>query len=272
MQVATEAIDAVILAGGVNTISLYEGYVPGYKALLPLGDKLAIQYTLDAIHAVPAVRRIAIVGPVDELRHALAERHLDHCDLIEGGETIMDSIYQGLRHFADSPMVLTTTADLPLITPQVITDFLVACGAVELTYAENMFLSVVPERCFTGAYADYPKGFNRFRDIAISHGNLFLVDPRLMQNTPATRRMNALYNARKSAVSSAMAIGLHIGLSYVLGVHMWHLLTLQHMANMASRRFGFGLIPVVVEHPEVTVDVDEPEDYTFVMRELGLVS
>ena len=268
MRVATDAVDAVVLAGGLNEIQLFEGDRPGYKALLPFGDRLAIHYTLDALRAAPNVKRIAVVGPGEKLRAALAE--YGDIDLVEGGETIMDSIYSGLQHFAASPMVLIVTADLPLLTPAAIGDFLTACGQVELTYAENMFLAVVPEKSYTGAYADVPKAFNRFKDIAICHGNLFLVDPRLLKNTHATRRMNALYNARKSPISSALAVGLHVGLTYVLGVHMWHLLSLNHMAQIASRRFELGMIPVVIDHPEVTVDVDEPADYAFVARRLGL--
>ncbi|MHB0936647.1 MAG: nucleotidyltransferase family protein [Armatimonadota bacterium] len=268
MQVATEAVDAVVLAGGLNEIQLFEGDGTGYKALLPFGDRLAIHYTFDALRAAPAVKRIAVVGPVEKLRPALA--NYQDVELIEGGETIMDSIYSGLQHFAASPMVLIVTADLPLLTPAAIGDFLAACGQVELTYAENMFFAVVPERSYTGAYAEVPKAFNRFKDIAICHGNLFLVDPRLLKNTHATRRMNALYNARKNPISSALAVGLHVGLTYVLGVHMWHLLSLNHMAQIASRRFELGLIPVVLDHPEVTVDVDEPADYAFVVRQIGL--
>jgi 2-C-methyl-D-erythritol 4-phosphate cytidylyltransferase len=114
MQISLTGIDAVVLAGGVNTVALYEGYEPGYKALLPLGDKLAIQYTLDALRAVPGVKRIAIVGAVDELRPVLAEHGLTDCVLVPGGDTIMDSIYHGLQHFADSSMVLMVTAQLSI--------------------------------------------------------------------------------------------------------------------------------------------------------------
>jgi CTP:molybdopterin cytidylyltransferase MocA len=270
MRVATEAVDAVILAGGMNDIQLYDGYVPGYKALLPLGDRPAIGYTLDALRAAPAVRRIAVVGPANDLRHALATLDSGELELVAGGETIMESIFNGLKHFAASPMVMIVTADLPLLTTEAIADFLAGCAAVELNYAENMFLAVVPERCFTGPYAAVPKAFNHFKDISICHGNLFLADPRLLGNTHATRRMNALYHARKNPISSALAVGLHVGLSYVLGVHMWHLLTLEHMAQIASRRFELGLIPVILQHPEVAVDVDEPADYDFVAGQLGL--
>lgn len=268
MRVQTDRIDAVVLAGGVNQIALFAGDTPGYKALLPIGGQPAIRYTLDALRAVPQVQRICIVGPEAELRAALGAEGDRYLYAPDGG-SLIESIFSGLSHFADAPMVLFATADLPLITPRAISDFLTGCAVIETEYAENMFLSVVPQQYYTGPYVNFPKPFNRFKDASICHGNLFLVDPRLMRNTHATRRMNALYHARKNPISSALAFGLRVGLSYVLGVHMWHLLTLAHMASMASRRFGIGLVPVSIPHPGITLDIDEPADYTFVTEQLG---
>lgn len=269
MRVSTGSVAAVVLAGGMNQTPLFEGNTPGYTALLPLGGRQAIHYTLDALRATPAVNRCAIVGPVDELRAALGSDHPDGCDLLPGGATLMEDIFQGLKHFSDAQMVLIITADLPLITSEAISDFLAACGRKEATDPENMFLSVVPAHSYHGPYADYPQTFNRFKDISICYGNLFLVDPTLLANHQAIRRMNALYNARKNPLSTAIAFGLHLGLTYVLGVHMWHLLTLEHMARIASQRFGLGLIPVILDHPEAAINLDEPADYAFVTQQLG---
>ena len=263
-------VDTVILAGGINRIPLYEGYTPDYKALIEFREKPSICYVLDALRAAPCTGRICIAGPEASLRQKIAAHDKASYDFVPSGETLMDSIYSGLSHFADSPMVLLVTADIPLITPRAITDFLIASAAVETSYEHNLLLAVTPERSFTGAYAHIPKGFNRFRDVAICHGSLMLADPRLLQNTKATRRINSLYRNRKNPISSALAIGLHVGLTYVLGVHLWHLLTLEQMASIASRRFGLGLLPIVLDHPEVTIDVDEPEDYAFAAAQLGM--
>lgn len=268
MRLQTDAIDAIVLAGGVSPQMGSEGTAPVYKALLPYGEKLSIQYTLDALRAVPQIRRIGVVGPVEALRPALVEHHETACDLVPGGETLLENIYIGLRHFPDAPMVLMTTADLPLLNPAAITDFLAGCRAVDTAYAENMCFAVVPQQCFTGDYAAVTRPVSRFKDAAISYGNLFLVDPRLLHNTHATRRMDALYDARHNPMATTLAVGLNVGLSYVLGVYMWHLLTLQHMAAMASRRFGIGLIPVPVEHPEITLAVENPADYDFAVAHL----
>ncbi|MEI6914740.1 MAG: hypothetical protein WCL39_06375, partial [Armatimonadota bacterium] len=71
--------------------------------------------------------------------------------------------------------------------------------------------------------------------------------------------------ARKNAVKSALATGWRVGLSYVVGVQLLHLLTLDEMARIASKRFDTGIVPVLIDHPEITVDIDESADYEFVL-------
>jgi molybdopterin-guanine dinucleotide biosynthesis protein A len=255
-------VDAVVLAGGINRIELFEGYELGYKSLLLFGGKPLIQYTLDALRAVPQVKRVCIVGPETELRQAVQEA--SSYDFAQRGETLMDSVFCGLRHFCNSPIVLFISADMPLITHQAITDFLETSANIETNYDRNIFWSVVPERFYTGPYEKSPKGFNRFKDIAVCHGNLMLTEPQLLKNTRTAAHIDDVYRARKSSIKAALAIGWRAGLSYLIGVHLLHILTLEQMARIVSKRLGVGLIPVLLKHPEITIDVDEPEDYAFV--------
>jgi CTP:molybdopterin cytidylyltransferase MocA len=263
----TGRIDAVVLAGGINTIPLFPGNAPGYKALLPFAGRPALQYTLDALRATPAVGRVCVVGAAEALRPALEGYTIE--TVVPGGDTLLGSIRSGVAAFPEAEAVLVATADMPLITPAAVANFLAACAAVDPTAPLNLCLSLVPARCYTGAYAAFTKGFNRFRDVAVCHGNLALVTPRLFLEAGASDRLDALYDARKDPVKAALAVGLRVGLSYVLGVHLTHTLTLAQMAAVASRRFGIGLHPVLVDHPEITVDVDEPADYAFVTTQLG---
>jgi molybdopterin-guanine dinucleotide biosynthesis protein A len=266
-----DRVNAVVLAGGINRIPLFEGYTPGYKALVPFHGRRSILYTLDALKAVPQVARVCIAGPEAELRPALegTVHGGDAYDFAAGGETLRESIFSGLQHFAGATRVLVLTADLPLVTPQAITEFLAACLPIKTPDVATLFLSVVPRRCFTGPYERFTKPFNRFRDIEVCHGNLWLADVRLLQNSRATRRIDRIYRARKNPVATALAVGLQVGLAYVLGVHLLHVLTLEQMTRIAAQAFGVGGVPVILEHPEISIDVDEPADYRFVVEQLG---
>src|SRR5690606_36383066 len=116
---------AIVLAGGRNTIELYPGYEPGYKALLPIGGRPSIMYTLDALERAGRVKRICIIGEEAILRPVIeASGGRGDYEYIEGGETFFESIEHGLRYLTADDYVLVATADMPLVTAAAIEDFL----------------------------------------------------------------------------------------------------------------------------------------------------
>jgi CTP:molybdopterin cytidylyltransferase MocA len=266
-----DRVNAVVLAGGINSIPLYPGYTPGYKALVPFQGRPSILYVLDALSAVPRVGRVCITGPESDLRPALeGTRHGgDACDFAAGGETLRESIVNGIEHFAPSSRVLVLTADQPLVTPRAIAAFLAACDRIPAPETPTLYLSVVPRRCFTGPYTHFTKPFNRFRDIEVCHGNLWLADSRLLHGAGATDRISRIYRGRKNPAVTTLRVGLRVGLAYLIGVHLLHALTLKQMIRIAARCYGVGCVPVIVEHPEIAMDVDEPADYRFVVEQLN---
>ncbi len=262
----TSNINALVLAGGINRIMLFQGYASGYKALLPFRGKPLIQYTLEALRKTPQVKRICMVGPAEEVKNAVADS--GDYEYVNGGETLIENIHRGLNHFRDSPIVLVIPSDLPLATPQAISGFLNECKWAETAYEATIFWSMVPEEDFRGPYADVKKGFNRFRDFSVCHGNLLLITPSLLKKRRFASRIESIYNARKSSIRAALAVGPLAGLSYLLGVHLLPILTMSQFARIASVGFGVGLIPVTLHDPDIAVDIDEARDYHFITEEL----
>lgn len=269
MASETRTLDAVILAGGINKIPLYPGYKPGYKALLPFAGKPAIQYTLDALRDVSAVGRILVVGPEAQLRDALAASHCSiECEYVPGGDSSMASVQNALAYLKESERVLFTTADLPLVTAANIQAFLDACAKVASPYPVNMYLSTVLRRSFIGPFAKSRKGHMIFREGAVYHGNLALIEPHVFDTPGLARVMARLYRRRGNPLGSALAGGWRIALSYSVGAYLLRILSTEQMAAIASRRLGVGIIPVRVDSPEIAIDVDKPGDYELVQREL----
>ncbi len=266
MRIEPAGIDAIVLAGGVNKITLYEGYQPGYKALVDYGGNPSIQYVLRALRQSRYVRDLCVVGPREDLLPAVEDPTVE---FVPSAETILESFVAGLSHFRDRDIVLLTTADLPLLSPAMIDRFSEACAPIPTTYGANLYIAVIPQEAFRGRFAAVHKGPSQFRDGSFVHGNLALIQPRFLQNTTAMGRINAMYAARKSQVRSALALGLTVGLAYVFGVLRFHLLTLPQLARIASRRFDIGILPVPLPYPEVALDVDEPVDYALVQEILS---
>lgn len=266
---ATQTLEAVVLAGGINKIPLYAGYTPGYKALLPFAGKPAIQYTLEAVGAVPAVKRILVVGPEAPMRDALAAAGCRvACEYVPGGDSPLGSVLNVLPHLKDSDRALFATADLPLVTTASVQAFLDACAAAGTPYPVNIYLSAVLRRSFTGPFSRSRKGHMIFREGAVYHGNLALIEPRAFETPGVAKVMERLYRRRKNPIGSALAGGWRIALSYIFGALLLRVLTVEQMARIASKRLGVGIIPVRVDRPEIAIDVDEPGDYELVTREL----
>jgi hypothetical protein len=144
--------------------------------------------------------------------------------------------------------------------------FMEACAAAPTSYDANIFIAVVPQDKFAGPFAQVAKIMPRFREGAYCHGNLVLVQPRILDSTVAMERLNALYAGRKGALSSALALGPRVGLAFVFGVYLFRILTMARMAAIASHRFGIGIVPVVTASPELALDVDDPADYQLVQQ------
>jgi molybdopterin-guanine dinucleotide biosynthesis protein A len=258
-------MNALVLAGDRNTIPLYPGHEPGPKALLRYGGKSSLEYVLEALEKVNRIKEICVVGS-----ESLSEeiRAVKSYTLLSRGETMADSIVKGLDYFTRSQAVLVTTSDLPLITEEAVNDFLNKVGPIQRGKNQEFFISVVAKQSFTGLYRKIKKGFIRFRDVSVCHGNVMVLHPEIRKNVKFIRTLKKLYKKRKSAPKSAVAIGPVLALAFFFGMYLSRALTISQVARLISWRLDIKLAPVLMEHPEITVDVDEPEDYLFVKEQL----
>jgi CTP:molybdopterin cytidylyltransferase MocA len=198
------------------------------------------------------------------LNAALEASRVKNIEYEPQGENLIESLEHGLHHFKGASGVLIATEDTPLITGATVTAFIDAIAAMPLRYEQNLLISFAPKRAFTGPYAEARKTFNRFRGQSVVHGNLALVEPNLTENVEFAAKMNMLYEGRKNWLTQLKAVGFRLSLAYVLGAFLVPILSLENMARLVSWRMGIGFNPVLIDHPEICVDIDEPKDYKFV--------
>jgi molybdenum cofactor cytidylyltransferase len=124
----------------------------GPKQIAELRGRPLIEYSIDAMAAVPAIERIVIVlGCEAELVRARAD--LSGTEVVvatDWEEGIAGSLRAGIAALAEAEAVVITLADQPLITPQVIAAVLdrmdSAVPAIRATYGGNPGHPVVVKR------------------------------------------------------------------------------------------------------------------------------
>lgn len=250
---------AVVVAGGINRRALYEGYKPGYKALVQIGGRPLIAYVMEALEG--AVDEIGIVGDETALSPVTGRRKFAH-----PGKSLLESLIQALKMFPDDPYVLLVPGDLPMMKKPMVEQFLLLC---QQRPRGDFYLAMVPEERFVPPFDQIRKYMSPFKDGVMCHGNLALVNPDVLQVREAMDRIDPVYQERLSPIRSAMALGPGLGLVYMLGVHFFHRLKMETFARIAGRHFGLKLIPIVCPYPELAIDVDEPADYRVACEVLG---
>lgn len=256
-------VPAIVLAAGKNRRNLAANYRPELKALVSFSGTPSFLHVTRALQKVQKIGDIAIVGPDSDLRKELEENA--HLKILHPGKTLLENIATGVRHFRRHPAVLIAPADLPLLSPEAIEEFLEKCHEHDESLS-GVYWAMVPQRCFRGPYAKIQKGFNRFRDETVCHGNLLLITPDILEKFAINTPLEALYRARKSSLRVAFVCGWRVALSYLMGVVLLRRFTLGQMAERISQRFNVEIHPVLVCRPEVALDVDEQDDYRLVNR------
>ena len=253
-------VDAVVLAGSINRIPLYPGNRPGRKALVKLHGKPLMEYVLEALRASPGVGRIFVVGAPEVLEYA--SRWPEVTGVAEG-KTLVDNAWRGLQA-AQSDWVLFCNPDQPQLRDFMVTDFLKRAGGVpdaDLVSSWVRFEDL-------GPYTEGEHKFACFGDGKFAHGNLFLVRRRFPDARRVKRRMDALYQARKSNLRFAWALGLPLFLRFLMARVTGCLPSLDETLAIGGRQFGVRFVPVICPYPEIVLDIDEPEDYAAAARHL----
>jgi CTP:molybdopterin cytidylyltransferase MocA len=248
-----EPIDAVVLAGSVNRIPLYRGNPPGFKALVEMRGRPLISYVLDALHESRYVDRIVVVGAPQVLKYA---GKWPRVDLVHEGHSLVRNAWRGLRA-ARTERVLFCNPDQPLLRTEMVDDFVERAAGVEADLATSW----VRASSF-GPYAEVGEHkIARFGDDRYAHGNLFLAK-REFPDMPAVRnRFDRLYGARKNNLKFALALGPMLFGRFLVSWVTRCLPSLQETLEIGGSSFGLKVAAVISPYPEITLDIDEPEDY-----------
>jgi len=245
--------NAIVLAGGVSK-NLSADHVQIYEAFIDIGGKPMLCFVLNALLKSEKIGKIFVAGPMK----LLAELDLpEKVRLVQSGETILDTVVNGITALGSLEKTLIVTVDVPFITTEAIDDFLMQCQAEEGDFYYPIIEKSISEAKFPQSKRTYVK----LTDGTFTGGNIFLVKPEIIPN--CMRIAKQIIANRKKPWRLASLLGWITLLKFIFGY-----LSLEAAKKRASKILAMQGVVIISDYPEIGMDVDKLSDALLVEQYL----
>lgn len=238
--------DAIILAGGANNEPLVSYTSQSYEAMIDISGKPMVEFVAQALAASPRVSRIFVAGPSEELaKCSFPEQTV----IVAGGRTIMETISLGMKALGHERLTLVVTADIPLLTPAAIDDFLMQCACINA----DVYYPIVARKDHERRFPGNKRTYVRLREGTFTGGNIFLVNPRIVPQCMEVAER--IFANRKKPFKLCCQLGWTFVVKFVLGI-----LKLDQVEQRVSEILGVKGAVIRSQYAELGIDVDKPSD------------
>ncbi|MGE4282423.1 MAG: NTP transferase domain-containing protein [Clostridia bacterium] len=246
-------IDALILAGEDFE---RKGLGVSVKALVEIHGKPMVYYVIDALKKSGIIGKIVMVGP-SKILYPLFHDQID-C-IIDGKQSMLDNVFEGMQHLGVERKVLISTSDIPMLTSECINDFVVQAEQVNADLCYPIVDKAVNDLRFSGIERTYTK----MKEGTFTGGNLFYVNPLIVNK--CCSKAQQLINHRKNVLKMAQILGWK-----TLFLLFTKKLSIQYAEERFSRIFDIKAKAIISTFPELANDVDKISDLNFVKEYLSI--
>ncbi len=245
-------VDAIILAGGRTNNKLRRYSKAEHEALIKIADTPMVEYVIKAARSSKYINNLAIVGPAEEIKKSVSEK----IDIIVNSTyTLLDNIKRGLEILNNDDYVLIITSDIPLITDEIIDDFIQSC----MNKDADIFYPIVSKKVNKMSYPGVKRTYVHLVEGTFTGGNIMLIKPAVLYNT--LDLLNKVIIWRKKPWRLSQLLGFKFVFKFIFGT-----LTLSEIEDRVAKLTGYKGMGMISRHPEIGFDVDKPKDL-IMMRE-----
>ena len=246
-------IDAVILAGGMDTGEIKAETGIEHRSLLDIAGRTIIHREVAALRGASEVGNIALVGP-SPVQAAVPDDAVDFRVTATG--SFVENIVRGVEATAPgAEQVLVLTGDLPFLTAAAVNDLVrqSVLSRADVTY------SIIPKESSERQFPGGRRTYARLREGTYTGGNAVVLTREFVR----TRRdlIENLYASRKNVLKLAAILGL----PFIIGL-LTHRLTLPQLEARASRIIGARVSAIVTNYAEIGFDIDKLDDLNLARR------
>ncbi len=246
-------VDAVVLAGAKNTGRLRKMDSSFYEAGIEIAGRPMVYYVLDALAAVPEIRRIIVTAPAG----AFDGDWQGKVTFVPATDSMIGNIRQGIRTLNTKEKVLVVTSDIPLLNPTAVSDFIQRCQEREADIYYPIICRDVNDQEFPGAKRTYV----RLRDGVFTGGNMALISSDIIEN--CYTMIEYAIAMRKKPLQLSRLLGFKFIVKFLLNQ-----LSISEIEARVEDILRFRGVGVVSPYPQVGIDVDKPSDLELVRQVL----
>ena len=254
---------AIVLAGDrTKADSLINHSEAGCKAMIDIDGLPMVRRVLNSLRASHVVNKICLAGP--EASEVATDEPL--AKWVKDGEILWrepesspsTSAFHVMESLDPEEAVLLTTADHPLLTPEIVDAF----GRQSLADDVDVVVGLAPHALVLEAYPGIKKTVLRFSDGEFCGCNLFaFITP---EGRRAARFWRKIEQQRKKPLVVIGLLGWGAIIRYRLG-----LLSLEEALAKLSKRLGLRIRPVILPYANAAIDVDSISDLILVKGSLA---
>lgn len=248
-------MDAVILAGGKDTSSLENNHKLNNKSLLMINDIPMIEYVVDALNQAQEVQNIVVVGPQLDLAVHI-EKKVNK--ILESTDSIIENINIGIDYFNHNHKIILLTSDIPLITGEMIDDFIKKCREHEAF----LFYPFISKEIILKKYPTTIRSYAILKEGTFCGGNMVIISRPIFDKNKLL--LNEVYQKRKDIKKYITLLGMKFVVKY-----LFKCLTIKEIEDRAAEIVGFPVKGIMVGDPEMMIDLDKLGDYELILQILN---
>jgi GTP:adenosylcobinamide-phosphate guanylyltransferase len=217
-----------------------------WKALVSVGGEPMLTRVIRTLHSSPSIGEIIVLGQdVDALKPAVDAG--GGATIVQSADGISLSVKKCIEDIGFASPALVTAADHPLLTAEMIQQFLDEAGG-------DVAVAMVERQVMLGQFPDARRTWLRFSDGAWSGANLFaLMSPKAMAALD-------LWADAEGDRKNAWKLFLHFGIWLAVRA-ITRTIGLKAALALAGRRLGIEVQLVPMSDPVAAIDVDKVSDY-----------
>jgi len=227
------------------------------KGLIPIAGKTMVQWVADALIGSTNIEGMIVIG----LKEGDVDPNGKPIHYAPDQGSIVDNVLAGLevakRIAPNGHKILLSSSDIPLITTEIIDEFIKVC----LKKEGDIHYTVIEKKTMEKRFPNSNRTFTRLKGGSYAGGDLMMLDNRAVN--PNIELFRGATGNRKNFLAQARLIGFVFIFRF-----LFRLMDLPEAEQRARKAFNLYGRVLDYHRAEIAMDVDKLHHYHLVKREL----